>query len=149
MPEALQLCHFLTALFMMDIKKGLPDTSLWCNSRNADLCMGFSWLWAVMSWKECIWNLVTDTSWFNIYFHVFIVSVCTFVSRILTFFIRTYVTKYLFSNYIRNNKTKHFYVVLNILGQITVETVNSSLQEVCTHNYFFPCLCLALHASYM
>jgi len=39
----------------------------------------------------------------------------------LTLFILTYVTKYLFSNYIRNNKTKYFYVVLNILGQITVE----------------------------
>ena len=67
----------------------------------------------------------------------------------LTFFIPTFVTKYLFSNYIRNNKTKYFYVVLNILGQITVETVNSSLQEVCTQYYFFPCLCLALHTSYM
>lgn len=67
----------------------------------------------------------------------------------LTFFTLTYVTKYLFSNYIRNNKTKYFYIVLNILGQITAETVNSSLQEVCMHYYIFPCLCLALHASYM
>jgi len=47
MPKALQLCHFLTALFMMHIMKGLPDTRWWDNSRNADLCMGFSWLWAV------------------------------------------------------------------------------------------------------
>jgi len=38
-----------------------------------------------MPWKECMWNLVTDTSWFNIYFYVLIISVCTFVSRIWHF----------------------------------------------------------------
>jgi hypothetical protein len=79
--------------------------------------------------------------WLYQYVHLF--------QEYLTFFILSYVTKYLFSNYVINNKTKDFYVVLNILGQITFDTVNSSLQEVCMQYYFFPFLCLALHASYM